>query len=152
MFERDGKEWRERTKHLKRASINNHLCVLIGVGCPHQPDGRKMELENVKEWNPRKIKFEHDQVLIDLMDDRRFLRSYQFIMRDFYQYVTKCLDSRREMTNLEHEYCSFTEKTFDIDKQETENQRNPLCGSACKMSLSMVWAITAYVIFIMLKS
>ncbi|XP_036365824.1 uncharacterized protein LOC115220626 [Octopus sinensis] len=81
------------------------LTGFLGVGDNKDDSSSATELPDVKDW--KDMKMTEDKITVVLLGDRRFLRSFKFVIEDFQQYKLKCLDNSKRMTTEEHKFCGI---------------------------------------------
>ncbi|XP_014780332.2 uncharacterized protein LOC106876345 [Octopus bimaculoides] len=115
------------------------LLRFLGIG--DNADSSAKEVRNVNDWKDMKVT--KNDITVVLLGDRRFLRSFNFVIEDFQQYVLKCLANNKKMTSDEHKFCNI--KSQSLDKHDLESNPDPTSGARAKMSPT--FSFTAVVIY-----
>ncbi|XP_052829322.1 uncharacterized protein LOC106881475 isoform X3 [Octopus bimaculoides] len=119
------------------------LTGFLGVGDSNKDGGSSTtELPNVNDWEDMKVT--KDKITVVLLGDRRFLRSFKFVIEDFQQYKLKCLANNKKMTADEHKFCNI--KSQSLNEQNLDSGKT---GAIVKISPTFSFTVVvSYTFFL----
>eukprot|EP00106_Octopus_bimaculoides_P019914 XP_014787356.1 PREDICTED: uncharacterized protein LOC106881475 isoform X2 [Octopus bimaculoides] len=118
------------------------LTGFLGVGDNKDGGSSTTELPNVNDWEDMKVT--KDKITVVLLGDRRFLRSFKFVIEDFQQYKLKCLANNKKMTADEHKFCNI--KSQSLNEQNLDSGKT---GAIVKISPTFSFTVVvSYTFFL----